>query len=174
MQTARNIVLIGMPGAGKTTLGRRLAERLDKTFLDTDVLLERHLACSLQAAVDSRGYEFLRANEAQVLASLDPENAVIATGGSAVYASEAIEHVIRQAYCVYLYCTLEQIKQRVGNFATRGLARPASQSLEALFKEREPLYQRYADCVIETKDESEVETLSRMLKELSQVQRDRR
>jgi shikimate kinase len=139
-----NIVLIGMPGAGKTTVGALLARRLGLGFADTDRLIERREAQTLQQIVDRRGHEALRTIEAEVLAALSCRDHVIATGGSAVYSDAAMTALQRHGVIVYLQVDLETIRQRVRDAATRGLARQPGQSLTALFAEREALYARYA------------------------------
>lgn len=142
---ADSVVLIGMPGAGKSTVGVLLAKRLAMGFADTDILLQGSEGRSLQAIVDSQGYAELRRIEEQVLCGLQLRNCVIATGGSAVYSERAMTHLKTLGRVVYLRVSLAEILDRVTNIATRGLARRPGQSLEDLFHERALLYQRHAD-----------------------------
>ena len=144
-----NIVLIGMPGAGKSTLGVLLAKQLAKCFVDTDLLIQERAGKTLQAIVDEHGYLALRQLEERVLCSLDAENAVVATGGSAVYSTAAMEHLKQQGLCIYLRLSLSNVERRVTNLGARGLAAAANQSLADIFKERQPLYERYADMSID-------------------------
>ena len=140
-----NIVLIGMPGAGKSTVGVRLARRLGLDFIDTDQLIEQQQGRSLQAIVDADGHQALRRIEADTLIALDCRHHVIATGGSAVYSDAAMAHLRRSGRIVHLHVALPVILARVNDIATRGLAREAGQSLAALYQEREALYRRHAD-----------------------------
>jgi len=140
-----NLVLIGMPGAGKSTIGKDLAEKLDAPFLDIDEAIAERAGCSLQEVVDTQGYEALRALEEDVLLDLEVSDTLIATGGSAVYSEEGMKHLRRNGRIVYLRAPLELIQERVGDGAGRGLARPATQSLDSLYTEREPLYRRWAE-----------------------------
>lgn len=139
-----NLVLIGMPGAGKSTLGRMLSERSDWPFIDTDQLIEETTGKSLQDIVETEGHETLRAIEAQCLKRLNCDQSIISTGGSAVYSQSAMEHLRNIGEAVYLELPLEVIKVRIGDYSARGLAKPKNQSLEALYQERHPMYQRYA------------------------------
>lgn len=144
-----SVVLIGMPGAGKSTAGVILAKRLALDFTDTDILIQSREGRSLQSIVDSHGYAELRRIEADVLARLQLAPSVIATGGSAVYSAAAMAHLKCMGQLVYLRISLEEILRRVTNSATRGLARRPEQTLEDLFHEREVLYERYADIGID-------------------------
>ena len=141
----KSVVLIGMPGAGKSTIGVLLAKRLAMGFIDTDIYLQEVEGLTLQAIVDGQGYGELRRIEERVLCSLEPEHAVIATGGSAVYSKKAMAHLKQLGRVVYLQVSLEEILTRVVDIATRGLARQPGQTLEDLFHERESLYEQFAD-----------------------------
>ncbi len=135
-----NIVLIGMPGAGKTTIGRELATQLDIAFIDTDTLIEAQQNRSLQNIVDSDGFMPLREAEAATILALNAQNTVIATGGSAVYSTPAIEHLRSHGLVIFLDLPLSDIEARIDNFSSRGLARQKNQSLESLYNERYPYY----------------------------------
>jgi shikimate kinase len=140
-----NLVLIGMPGAGKTTLGRSLAERLGLGFTDTDTLIEQGEGATLQAIVDERGHRALRALEADYLTGLRRHGHVIATGGSAVYSRRAMRALHADGVLIHLHVEQSVILERVTDADTRGLARDADQSLADLYAEREVLYRRYAE-----------------------------
>ena len=142
------VVLIGMPGAGKSTLGAALAARRGLAFIDTDALIEQREKQSLQEIVDQRGYLQLREIEERILLSLDCHNAVVATGGSAVYSAKAMAHLAQLGTIVYLQVSLETLQQRIDNYESRGLARSPGQSLADLYAERSPLYARYATTII--------------------------
>lgn len=144
-----NIVLIGMPGAGKSTIGVILAKRAALDFVDTDVLIQLDQKKSLQDIVDARGHLALRVVEENILRGLHCRNTVIATGGSAVYSDTAMRHLRSIGTTVYLQLALPELERRVADFSQRGLAKRADQSFADLFAERRPLYERYADIRID-------------------------
>ena len=146
------IALIGMPGAGKSTVGHWLAEYLQRPFVDTDRLIEAHAKKPLQAIIADAGIEALLALEDEVLANLPATPAVIATGGSAVYCQRGMAHLVSIARIVHLDCALSSLEARITDFADRGIVMGPDQSLAALFAERNPLYQRYAELRIDTTD----------------------
>ena len=166
-----NVVLVGMPGSGKSTIGRLLANKLNKRFVDGDDLIEESVGENLQAIVDAHGYLYLRTLEQEILGGLQLENTVLATGGSAVYSSAAMTNLTSQACCLYLRCSLETLKQRVPDYSGRGLAKPAKQTLVALYKEREPLYQKYADWSLDTDALTEAQVVEAVTKHLLDEQR---
>ena len=142
---AKNIILVGMPGSGKSTLGVLLASALSYRFLDTDALIEQRQGRTLQDIVDREGYLTLRKIEEELLLSLRLERHVVATGGSAVYSSRAMAHLKENGVIVFLHVELESLKKRIHNFGQRGIAKGPDQTFEALFQERFPLYQKVAD-----------------------------
>ena len=145
----QNITLIGMAGSGKSTIGSILANRLDKVFIDSDKLIEEKLQQPLQQILEEKGYLKLRQIEAEVIQNIDMENAVLATGGSAVYSPAAMEYLAQQSSIIYLQVPLSSIYERVDNFESRGLAKHPNQSVEEVFNERALLYQQYSDIEIE-------------------------
>jgi shikimate kinase len=146
---AENIVLIGMPGAGKSTLGVLLAKTLGLDFVDTDILIQRRAGATLATYMQAQGYLALRNLEALVIRELDVRKTVIATGGSAVYSAEAMAHLGRSGVIVYLHCPMQALAPRIANLAQRGIAAPADQSLEEIEAERVPLYERFADITLD-------------------------
>ena len=154
-----SLILIGMPTCGKSTLGRALAEHYSLNFIDSDRLIEQQQGCSLQQIADTQGYQALREIEAECLLSLSLNNTVLATGGSAVYNDCAMAHLKAQGPIVYLTISLNTLKARLHNARTRGLAKPPTQSLEALYQERVPLYARYADRVVDNNGEYSLQSL---------------
>ena len=138
-----------MPGSGKSTLGRRLAEYKGLAFVDTDDLIEQAHGCSLQSILDRHGYLQLRAVEQEVLCTLQLENHVIATGGSVVYSDKAMRHLASLGAVVYLHISINTLVGRVNNTAARGLAKLPSQTLRGLYRERLPLYRQWADTTID-------------------------
>jgi shikimate kinase len=143
-----NIVLIGMPGCGKSTVGVLLAKLTSRAFLDTDLLVQTAEGRTLQDIVDQNGYMALRKIEEELLLGLNCRNNVIATGGSAAYSSRAMVHLQSQGTIVFLDVDLTTLESRIKDFATRGLAKSPSQTLADLFSERRALYQRFADLTI--------------------------
>jgi len=148
MPELSNITLIGMPGCGKSTLGRRLAKMRGMTFMDTDHVLEQTANMRIQDIVNRKGVNYLRSLEGAVLSELDLKNHVIATGGSAVYSERAIQHLGSLGVIVYLEISMRTLIQRVDNIASRGLVKMKSHSLPRLYKERVALYQAAADIVV--------------------------
>lgn len=144
-----NILLIGMPGAGKSTVGVLLAKELAMGYIDTDIPIQTSQGKSLQYIVETQGYLALREIEQSVLLGLNLDNHVIATGGSAVYSDAAMQHLKQNSLCVFLDVSLESLQARIHNYATRGLAKPESQSIEQLFQERQALYERYMDVKVD-------------------------
>jgi len=152
LKNPSNIVLIGMPGSGKSTVGIILAKLASRNFVDTDILIQISQGRTLQDIVDTEGYMVLREIEERILLKLDCFNYVIATGGSAVYSHEAMTHLKSNGVVVFLNVELPVLELRVHNFASRGLAKRPDQSLEDLFEERFVLYAKYADVTIKCKD----------------------
>lgn len=149
LKTHQVIVLIGMPGAGKSTIGPLLAKATLRDFIDTDLLIQARHNRSLQDIVDTDGYQVLREFEQEVLLDTDFENRVIATGGSVVYSDSGMKRLISLGPVVHLDVSLEDLLQRVHNYESRGIARRPGQSLESLFEERQALYKRYADITVD-------------------------
>ena len=143
-----NVVLIGMPGAGKSTIGVLLAKRLGYDFVDTDVLIQIRQGQVLQDTLDEQGYLALRAIEERVLVSLNVTRSVIATGGSAVYNNAAMKHLGDNGIVVYLAAELAVLKQRIHDYKTRGIARRPDQDFEDLFDERTKLYCKHASITV--------------------------
>ncbi len=149
IQGARNIVLIGMPGAGKSTVGNLLAKDLGYGFVDTDRLIERVTGRLLQDIVDCAGYMALRRIEEKVISSLALERHVIATGGSVVYGFAAMENLKANGVIIFLDVPLDTLRKRIRNFGERGIAKRPGQTFEALFEERVSLYARYANFTVD-------------------------
>ncbi|MEW6520883.1 MAG: shikimate kinase [Thermodesulfobacteriota bacterium] len=150
-----NIVLIGMPGSGKSSVGRLLAKDASLSFIDTDDLISAAArGRSLQDIVDRDGYLALRRLEEQVLLELHCTKHVIATGGSAVYSPAAMDHLRRHGVLVLLEVDLATLRARVADFDTRGLVKRPEQTLEDLFAERAELYLKYAELRIDCRQRS--------------------
>ena len=150
MTTGQNIILIGMPGAGKSTVGVLLAKALSRDFVDTDVLIQAAEGRRLQEIIDSDGLDaFLALEERHVLA-LTPHGAVIATGGSVVYSDPAMTHLKRHGRAVYLQLPLPDLEARITDMDSRGVVIAPWQNLADLYHERLPLYEAFADITIDS------------------------
>lgn len=145
---SRNLVFIGMPGSGKSTVGVLVAKRLGLGFVDTDLLIQQEAGRTLQEIVDQDGYQALRKIEEQVLLNLDVQGHVISTGGSAVYSDAAMKHLKADGTVVFLDIPLDVVIERIGDYSLRGISRRPDQSLAELFDERFALYTRYADVTV--------------------------
>ncbi|MGN8632579.1 shikimate kinase [Blautia sp. HCP3S3_G3] len=143
-----NITLIGMPGVGKSTLGVVLAKVLGYQFLDADLLIQKEEKRRLWQIIEQEGVEGFKAIENRVNASIETESTVIATGGSVVYCEEAMEHLKSIGKVVYLELSLQALSKRLGNLKGRGVLLKEGQTLQDLYEERVPLYEKYADIVV--------------------------
>ncbi len=145
-----NIVLIGMPWSGKSTIGVLLAKALKRDFIDTDLLIQSKTGKSLQEIIDTEGVDKFRKIEEDLILSLTPKNSVIAPGGSVVYSERAMMHLIAIGYVVYLKCSYGTILSRAQFVELRGLVKSKSdQTLLDLYNERCPLYEKYAEITID-------------------------
>ncbi|MCF6177810.1 MAG: shikimate kinase [Geopsychrobacter sp.] len=144
-----NLILIGMPGAGKSTVGVLLAKQLGLDFIDTDLVLQRQVGLRLQQLINLRGLHNFRAAEEQMLLSLDCDHAVIATGGSVIYSEPGMQRLKTLGRVVYLKIDLPQLTQRIANMGQRGLMKQAGQSFADLYAERTPRYRRFADIEVD-------------------------
>ena len=146
--TVSNLVLIGMPGSGKSTIGVLLAKRTSRDFVDTDVVIQSHEHRSLQDIVDHEGYLVLREIEEKWVSALEANNTVISTGGSVVYSEKSMANLSRDGIIIFLDVSLETLKTRINDYDQRGIARRPDQSFEELFEERSMLYNQYAQITI--------------------------
>ena len=144
-----NIVLIGMPGCGKSTVGVLLAKALGMAFVDTDVVLQAREGRKLQQMIDAMGIDAFLKKEEEAILSLACERTVIATGGSVVYGKAAMKRLHEHGTVVYICLPYEEIERRLGNLATRGVTLRPGQTLRDLYDERIPLYEAEADVVFD-------------------------
>ncbi len=144
-----NIILIGMPGAGKSTVGVVLAKKLGYVFMDSDLVIQSKEGKLLHEIISEKGVEGFWKVEEQVNAAIDTDRTVIATGGSVVYGPRAMEHLHDIGTVVYLKLSLKAIADRLGDLNERGVTLKEGQDLQGLYEERVPLYEKYADVTID-------------------------
>lgn len=152
MPAMNNIVLIGMPGAGKSTVGVVLAKRLGCRFVDSDIVIQEKTGLLLHEIIEKQGLDGFLKVENEVNASLEAKRSVIATGGSVIYGKEAMEHLKETGMVVYLKLSYPAVERRLGDLNERGVAVREGQSLLDLYRERVPYYERYADVVLDCED----------------------
>ena len=143
-----NVILIGMPACGKSCMGRALSKKLNMDLLDTDRLIETNTGRRLQDIIDEDGLDVFKQLEEKTLLSIEGDNLIISTGGSAVYYDAAMQHFKKIGAVVYLYVGLDLIIKRLGDFSKRGVVLKPGQTIEDLFKERTALYEKYVDIVV--------------------------
>ena len=144
-----NIILTGMPGAGKSTLGVLLAKSLGMDFVDSDIIIQQCEKRLLQDIINSDGIEKFMQIEEDVLSSLDFSNTIIATGGSAVYSEKAMNHLKENGIVIYLHVDCAEIEKRVTNITTRGIVLKNGRTLSDAYEERKPLYDKFADITVD-------------------------
>lgn len=144
MKRGRNIILIGMPGAGKSTVGVVLAKRMGLGFVDTDLLIQLRTGRRLQQIIDEDGLAAFRALEESTIVEFDVCDAVIATGGSVIYSDKAMTHLAALGTIVYLDVPLPELEKRLHDMESRGLVIDPGSTLADLYAERTPLYRRWA------------------------------
>ena len=161
-----NIVLIGMPGCGKSTLGVVLAKSTNRNFVDVDLLIQQKAGKKLHKIIEDEGLKYFSDLENSVGASVEAENSVIATGGSIIFGEDAMAHLKKIGTVVYLRLPLEVIKKRIRNFATRGIAMKPGETLDDVFAQRSPLYEKYADMTIDCENVTFEENLEKLIQAL--------
>ena len=144
-----NLSFIGMAGSGKSTLGKALSESLDTSFIDTDQLIEAKFNQSLESLKQVKGYKFVRLAEEAVILKLQNDIKVISTGGSAIYSDRALSHLSSFSTIIYISTPLNTIKSRIGIGQERGLAAPDGASIEDIYLERMPLYEKWAQVTLD-------------------------
>ena len=161
-----NIVLIGMPGVGKSTVGVILAKELGYQFLDADLLIQKRENRLLKDIIAQEGVDGFIEIDNQVNASIEAERTVVATGGSVVYGQEAMAHLKDIATVIYLRLSYEELRRRLGNLKNRGVVLRKGQTLEDLYRERIVLYEKYADLIVDEENKGIEETLQAIVKVL--------
>ena len=143
-----NIILIGMPGSGKSTVGVLLAKMMGYGFVDTDLLIQHFEGKKLYEILRDKGNDYFSEIENKIISGVQARQTVIATGGSAVFGRNAMEHLSSIGTVVYLKVSLRELRRRVKNFSTRGIMMEENQTLDDIFAERSPLYEKYADITV--------------------------
>lgn len=164
-----NIVLIGMPGVGKSTVGVILAKVLGYQFIDADLVIQKRENRLLHEIISEEGLDgFLKAEEnANVYIAQNEEKSIVATGGSVVYCEKAMQELKKTGRVIYLELEYDQLKKRLGNLKGRGVVLKDGQDLRGLYEERIPLYEKYADLTVNEKNLDVEQTLQKIVNRLS-------
>ncbi len=144
-----NIVLIGMPGAGKSTVGVLLAKAMNYQFMDTDITIQNENGKKLYEIIAEKGIDEFLKIENDVICQVEADKTVIATGGSAVYGEEAMKHLAEIGHIVYIKLSCQEIIRRVSNIKTRGIAMKKGKTIFDIYEERVPLYEKYAEIIVD-------------------------
>lgn len=163
-----NVVLIGMAGAGKSTLGVLLAKALGMDYLDTDISIQQRTGKLLQEIIETDGLEAFLKTEEQAILGLEVDNCVIATGGSAVYSQAAMQALKKNGRIIFLHVPYKEIEKRIKNIRTRGVVLKAGNSLKQEYLEREPLYRKYSDFIVDCAGGDAEDCVGEILRALKQ------
>ncbi|MBE6819177.1 MAG: shikimate kinase [Ruminococcaceae bacterium] len=164
VKTANNIILIGMPGSGKSTCGVLAAKALCMRFVDTDLVLQQQLRMPLQQILNKKGKAFFEQEEEKWLCAVVCNDTVIATGGSAVNYEKAMRHLAQIGTVVYLKISYEEMCARIKNITTRGIVLEEGETLESMYHKREALYERYAERIIDCEKLTAEEVVAELCK----------
>ena len=162
----KNIVLTGMPGAGKSTIGVLLAKTLLMDFCDTDLIIQKQTGTSLCSIINEKGTDEFIKLENEIIAAQNFENCVVATGGSAVYGKDAMQKLQSSGTVIYLKVDADELEKRICDIHTRGIAMKDGTSIAELYAERAPLYKKYADITVECTALSPEQCVDAITKEL--------
>ena len=160
MERKKNIVLIGMPGVGKSTVGVILAKVLGYEFIDSDLVIQKQTGKLLKDIIAEKGPEGFIEVENEINSKLEAENSIIATGGSIVYGAEAMAHLKEIGTVIYLKQSLKELEGRLGNIKNRGVVLKEGQTLATLYEERIVLYEKYADITVDEENLDIEETIA--------------
>lgn len=163
-----NIVLVGMPGCGKSTVGVILAKTLGMKFVDTDLLICEKEENTLQNIIEEKGLEYFAETECSIGKELSAKNTIIATGGSMILYKDAMAHLKEIARVIYIDVSLDELKRRLVNIKTRGITFSKGETLDDIFNLRTPLYKLYADITVNADEFSIEETVTKLTELLNQ------
>lgn len=161
----KNISLIGMPAAGKSTVGVILAKYMNMEFIDTDIIIQMEKGMRLHEIIDQQGLEKFCKTEGEIVSSIKADSAVIATGGSVVYSENAMKHLKNIGRIVYLETSFEVVEKRLMNLHDRGVVHRSDQSVLDLYEERVPLYEKWCDFTVDTSSGRPEDVVSRIMSE---------
>lgn len=167
----KNIVLIGMPASGKSTVGVILAKILGKDFIDSDIVIQKREGAALSEIIESEGIDGFIKCEEQALLNINVSDTVIATGGSAVYSEAGMKHLSEEAVVIYLKLGLEDLKKRLKRIKERGVVMRPGESLEDMFAARSELYERYADITVKEEGASVEDTVNAVVEALRRLRK---
>lgn len=159
-----NLILIGMPGSGKSTCGVLAAKALLKNFFDTDLLLQGLEQEKLQNIIDNKGIDYFLSAEEQAIIALNLDATVIATGGSVIYSEKAMQHLKSMGKVIYLHLEYDTMAARIKNITSRGVVLKSGTTLREMYDERLPLYRKYADGVIYCDENTVEQTVEQIIK----------
>jgi shikimate kinase len=162
----KNIILTGMPGAGKSTVGVILAKTLGMNFIDTDIVMQEKTGRMLQEIINRDGIDAFLKTEECITLSLECENSVVATSGSVVFSDKSMKYLRKKGIIIYLYIGYGELVRRINNITTRGIVLAAGQSLSDMYNQRIPLYEKYADITVDCSEmdvEKIIENISSIL-----------
>ena len=165
-----NIVLIGMPGCGKSTLGVVLAKMLCRDFLDLDLEIQKKIGMTLQEYIDKNGVDAFLELEADIASTLECENTIIATGGSAVLRDRAAKHLRTLGTTVYISLPIEEIEKRITDLSHRGVAMSRGETLRDVYQKRVPIYDKYADVKVDISGETIAASCRKLCSELKKLE----
>ena len=160
----KNIILIGMPGCGKSTVGVLLAKAIGFGFVDTDLLICEHENTTLQDIIDTKGVDELLKIEGIVGKELSVKNTVVATGGSMVFSDEAMQNLSKHGVIVFIDVSLKELESRIKNLESRGIAMKNGETLETVYNQRMPKYRHYADITVHAHSYNSIEDVVEKIK----------
>lgn len=164
-----NIILIGMPGAGKSTIGVLLAKSMGYNFLDTDLIIQSQQKKKLQEIIDEEGIDAFLKCEEQALTSIDFDCTVVATGGSAIFSERGMKHLKNGGICVYLTVSEQELIKRLSNIKTRGIACRKGETVAEIIEERRAYYEKYADVTINCENATAEQTVEKIIESISSL-----